>query len=122
MKILYVIFGIISLFLGLLGVFLPLLPTTPFLLLSAALFARSSSKLYTWLINHRIFGKYILSYRDEKSIPLRIKFVSLTMLWGTIMFSIFSIAVGRWWLQLLLFSIAFGVTLHILSLKTKNDY
>jgi uncharacterized membrane protein YbaN (DUF454 family) len=120
-KLLYAILGLISLFLGILGIFLPFLPTTPFLLLSAALFAKSSTRLYNWVINHKIFGKYIQSYRDEKSIPLRIKFVALAMMWGTMLFTIFTIAVDKWWLQFLLLSIALGVTLHILSLKTKKE-
>ncbi|MDR2840025.1 MAG: YbaN family protein, partial [Paludibacter sp.] len=58
MKLLFIILGLISLALGIIGIFLPLLPTTPFLLLSAALFARGSQRLYNWLINHRVLGSY----------------------------------------------------------------
>jgi len=119
-KILLATLGLISLALGILGIFLPLLPTMPFLLLSAALFAKSSKKLHHWLMNHRIFGKLIKSYSEDKSIPLRVKITTLLMLWLSILFSIFFILNEIWWLQLLLISIAIGVTIHILSLKTKD--
>lgn len=120
MKIFLSILGVISLALGIIGIFLPLLPTTPFLLLSAVLFAKSSTRLYNWLLNHKIFGKYIRDYRVEKSMPLKIKMTTLVMLWGTILFSIFAVVNEKWWLQLLLATIATGVTIHILSLKTKK--
>jgi len=119
-KILYVILGSISIALGIIGIFLPLLPTTPFLLLSAFLFARSSPRLYEWLMNHKVFGKYIRNYREDKSIPLNVKLVAILMLWASILFSMFRVVNDKWWLQLLLFIIATGVTIHILSLKTRN--
>jgi len=120
MKILLAAFGLISLVLGIIGIFVPLLPTTPFLLLSAALFSKSSTRLYAWLLNHRVFGKYIKSYREDKSIPLKVKVSALVLLWVSISFSIFFVVNEKWWLQLLLFSIATGATIHILSLKTKK--
>jgi hypothetical protein len=121
-KILFATLGLISLVLGIIGIFLPLLPTTPFLLLSAALFARSSTRLYMWLMHHKTFGKYIRSYREDKSIPLRVKIVALVMLWSTMLFAIFGVMQGRTALQILLASIALGVSIHILSLKTKKRY
>lgn len=120
MKILYAILGLVSIALGIIGIFLPLLPTTPFLLLSAFLFARSSPRLYEWLMNHKVFGKYIRSYREDKSIPLNVKIGAILLLWLSILFSIFWVVNDKWWLQLLLFGIATGVTIHILSLKTKK--
>jgi uncharacterized membrane protein YbaN (DUF454 family) len=120
MKILLAVLGIISLTLGIIGIFLPLLPTTPFLLLSAFLFAKSSTRLYNWLMNHKILGKFIRDYRDEKFIPLRIKIISLLMLWGTILFSIIWVVNEKWWLQLMLAGIAIAVSIHILLLKTKK--
>ena len=73
MKTLYIVIGTISLALGILGIFLPLLPTTPFLLLTAALYFKGSFRLYNWLLNHRYFGPYIRNYRENKAIPLRAK-------------------------------------------------
>jgi uncharacterized membrane protein YbaN (DUF454 family) len=78
MEYLLIVLGIISLAVGILGIFLPLLPTTPFLLLSAFLFARSSEKLHSWLLNHKILGKYICDFLQDRTIPLRIKIISIS--------------------------------------------
>ncbi|MDR1543181.1 MAG: YbaN family protein [Prevotellaceae bacterium] len=114
-----IFFGIISLGLGIFGIFLPILPTTPFLLLSAVLFAKSSDKLYIWLLNHKILGEYIRSFLEDKSIPLRVKILSVTLLWATMLCTIF-FAVKVIWLKILLIAIAIGVTVHILSYKTRK--
>ncbi|MDR1557846.1 MAG: YbaN family protein [Tannerellaceae bacterium] len=118
MRYLLIFIGIISLALGILGIFLPILPTTPFLLLSAALFARSSERLYRQLLDHRVLGSYIRGFLEEKAIPLRIKILSIAVMWLTMVCCIFFAAKGRFWLQAVLFAIAAGVTLHILSYKT----
>lgn len=117
MKVLYIILGSISLVLGVVGIFLPLLPTTPFLLLTAALYFRSSPRLYEWLLNHKYMGPYIRNFRENKAIPLRAKIVSVSLLWLTIGYCILFV-VPLWWVKLLLFGIAAGVTWHILSFKT----
>ena len=109
--------GVVALGLGVIGVFIPLLPTTPFLLLAAACFFRSSGRLYTWLIHHKWFGAYIRYYREYKAITLRAKVVTLLLLWSVISYTAFGI-VTAWWVRALLGIIAVGVTLHILHLKT----
>jgi len=119
-KLAFIILGFISLALGIIGIFLPLLPTAPFLLLSAWFFAKSSVRLYNWLLNHKMLGKYIRSFREDKAIPLKMKIISLAMLWGTMLGSIFFVVNDKWWLQLMLAVIAMGVTIHILSFKTKK--
>ena len=73
MKTICIILGTISLGLGILGIFLPLLPTTPFLLLTAALYFKGSPRLYQWLLNHKYFGTYIRNFRENKAIPLLVK-------------------------------------------------
>lgn len=89
--------GIISLGLGILGAFLPLLPTTPFLLLSAACFVRSSDKLYNWLITHRLFGNYIQSFREGRTLPLATRLVIIAFVWVSIGFTIvFALSDWRW--------------------------
>ncbi len=120
-KTLFIIFGSISFGLGVIGIFLPILPTTPFLLLSAALFGKSSDRLYNWLMNHKVFGNYIRDFRENKAIPLKGKIASISMLWLLILYSIFFIVNERWYLQALLAAIAIGVTIHILSFKTKKE-
>ncbi|MDZ7721464.1 MAG: YbaN family protein [candidate division KSB1 bacterium] len=119
-NILLVSAGLISFVLGAVGVVLPLLPTTPFLLLSAACFIRSSDRLYSWLIGHRYFGEYIRRYREHRAVTRRNKIVSISLLWIVISISAFT-AVQSWWLRGLLFVIATGVTVHILSLNTWKD-
>lgn len=117
-KYLLIISGIISLSLGIMGMFLPVLPTTPFLLLSAACFLRSSKKLYDWLLNHKRLGTYIKDFVEHKAISRRLKVVSITTLWLTISISIF--VVNILWVRIILMLIAIAVTLHILHFKTKK--
>lgn len=120
MKKLYTILGLLSLSLGILGVFVPLLPTTPFVLLAGILFARGSKRLDNWLRQHRIFGQIIRDYQEEKSIPRHAKIYSISLLWLSILYATFKVADGKIWLQIVLLSIATGVTIHILSYKTKK--
>jgi len=109
--------GIIALGLGITGVFIPLLPTTPFLLLAATCFFHSSDRLYTWLIDHKLFGAYIRHYREYKAITLRAKVVTLLLLWSVIGYTAFG-TMTSWWVRALLGAIAIGVSIHILHLKT----
>lgn len=117
MKIFLSIIGLISLGLGLVGIFLPVLPTTPFLLLSAALFLRSNKSLYDWLLNHPRLGPYVSNFMVHKSIPLKIKILSVSMVWITLLYC--AIFVAEFWLFRLLFILlATAITIHILSYKT----
>ena len=109
--------GILSTGFGLLGVFIPVLPTTPFLLLAASCFMRSSERFYNWLIYHRAFGTYIRNYRDHRAMTLRGKLFVLTLLWVTIGTTVIVI-LDTLWVRLLLLAIACGVTAHIVLLKT----
>jgi uncharacterized membrane protein YbaN (DUF454 family) len=116
---LYLSVGTLAVVLGIIGIFLPVLPTTPFLLLAAFCYARSSDRFYQWLITNRWFGKYIKDYREGKGIPRREKVLTLTMLWLTIGFAaIFT--VSAWWGKLILIAVACGVTLHVVRLKTSR--
>jgi uncharacterized membrane protein YbaN (DUF454 family) len=103
--------------LGIIGIFLPVLPTTPFLLLAAACYARSSQKFYNWLLNNRYFGNYIKNYRERKSVPLKVKMLTIALLWVTIGFSVI-FAVETIFIRVLLILIATGVSIHVLSLRT----
>ena len=117
MKIFLTILGLISLGLGIMGAFLPVLPTTPFLLLSAALFLRSNRGLYDWLLNHPRLGTYIRNFMEHKAIPLRVKVVSVTMVWVTLLYCAIFVA-EHWALRALFLIIATAVSIHILSYKT----
>ena len=117
MKYLLIILGSISLALGVIGIFLPLLPTTPFLLLSAALYVRSSDKLYQWLIHQKYLGTYIRNFREHKAIPLRAKIISVSMAWITLTYCAISIS-EQIWIKAMFILLAIGISVHILSYKT----
>mgnify|MGYP005838346639 CR=1 FL=1 len=105
---------------GIVGIALPLLPATPFLLLAAACYARGSERFYRWLMNNRVFGSYIRSYREGKGIRLRVKVMVLCLLWGTIAYSAFFV-VHNLPLRIVLLLVALGVSTHILRIKTLRE-
>jgi uncharacterized protein len=119
-KFLLIVLGSITLSLGIIGVFLPILPTTPFLLLSAACFLRSSEKLYNWLVNHKILGLYIRSYIIYKAISLKAKLISIVALW-LVMVSTVVFFVSFLWLRILLLCIGLGVTVYISHFPTLSE-
>jgi len=112
--------GTISLGLAVLGIFLPLLPTTPFLLLAAACYARSSRRFSNWLSSNRFFGKFIKNYQEGKGVPLKLKAFSILLLWITIGCSV-AFAVQILAVRIILGFIATGVTIHILSIRTQRQ-
>lgn len=117
MKIALTILGLIALGLGIAGAFVPVLPTTPFLLLAATLFLKSNRKLYDWLMHHPRLGVYISNFLVHKAIPMRVKIVSITTLWITLLYCAIFVA-KLLILRILFIVIAIGVTIHILSYKT----
>ena len=116
-RILLITAGVFFFGLGIVGIFVPILPTTPFFLLAAALFAQSSRRFYNWLINNRFFGKYIRNYREGRGIPVKIKIFVITLLWITIGLSAV-FALDILFVRIILLLVAVGVTLHIVSIKT----
>jgi uncharacterized membrane protein YbaN (DUF454 family) len=117
MKIVLIILGFVSLTLGIIGIFLPLLPTTPLLLLAAWCFVRSSERLYRWLVSNRYFGEYIRNFRENRAIPLHAKVVAVSMVWLTIGYCVVVI-LDKWLLRIMLLAVAVAVTWHILSYAT----
>jgi len=119
-KAILITLGSISLLLGVIGLFLPVLPTTPFLLLTAYLYAKSSKRMYFWLISNKYFGKYIQRYRDGLGIPLKTKIISLSTLWVSMLITIFFF-IPLLFVKILLFIIASVVTYHISSKPTYRE-
>ena len=117
LNIILTILGLLSLGLGILGAFLPVLPTTPLLLLSAALFLRGNRRLYDWLMNHPKLGPYITNFMKHKAIPLRIKVVAVTTLWLTLLYCAVFVA-EHWAFRAFYIVLAIAITIHILSYKT----
>lgn len=109
--------GTLCVGLGVLGMFLPLMPTTVFLLLAAYCYSRSSERFHTWLLNNRLCGQYIANYRAGHGITLRQKLRTTMVLWASIGFSIWMLG-GGFWSTLILVAIALGVTVHLYMLKT----
>ncbi|MGB9988353.1 YbaN family protein [Pseudoduganella rhizocola] len=112
MKTVLNLIGIIAVALGILGIFLPLLPTTPFLLLASACFARGSTRLHNWLRTNPVFGKYLRDYEDGRGLPVRGKVVILLLMWGSLGYSMAK--TGKPLLIAMLALIGTGVTVFLL--------
>jgi uncharacterized membrane protein YbaN (DUF454 family) len=111
-KVLFIILGSVCVGLGVLGIFLPLMPTTVFLLLAAYFYSRSSDRFYNWLIGNRVFGTYIRNYREGHGMTLRHKVNAVSVLWVTV-------GISLWFLEslalrILLFLIASSVSIFLL--------
>ncbi|MBN1682816.1 YbaN family protein [Candidatus Bathyarchaeota archaeon] len=113
----FFLFGAVFLILGVIGVIIPILPTTPFLLLSAACFYKSSKRMHSWMFNNRWFGDYIRNYSEGKGISLKAKLFTLSLLWILILYSILMV-VDNLFIQIILLIIAIGVTIHLIKLPT----
>ncbi|MOA35165.1 Inner membrane protein YbaN [compost metagenome] len=110
--------GWLSVVLGVIGIFLPILPTTPFLLLAAACFMRSSQRFYDWLVGHPRLGPWIRDYLDGEGIPLKGKVYTLLLMWTSIGFSCYLIHRPLAWAFML--TSATLVSIYILRLKTRE--
>lgn len=117
LKYTYIALGTLFVVFGFIGIFLPVMPTTIFLIIAAYFYAKSSEKLYDRLVQSKLFGKMIRDYMEHKAMPLKAKITALIMLNGFMAYAI-SFAAGHYILQLLLFHTALFVSLFILSLKT----
>ena len=120
-QILLITLGTFFVGVGIAGIFIPVLPTTLFLLISATLYAKSSKRFYDWLINNKIFGRYIKNYREGKGIPLKVKIITIILLWITIGCSAI-FAIDILWVRILLVVIAVGVTIHIIRIRPKKKF
>lgn len=111
--------GLLCLGLAVLGWILPIVPATPFLLLGAWCFARSSPRLHRWLRENRLFGRYLRDYEDGRGVPRTWKVGTLALIWGSVALSAALVARATW-LRLLLAAIALGMTWRILRLPTRH--
>jgi uncharacterized membrane protein YbaN (DUF454 family) len=116
-RILLIVLGTLCVALGVLGIFVPLLPTTVFLLMAAACYARSSERFYQRLITNRLLGSYIRNHREGRGMTRRDKLVTVVLLWVGIGATMIW-AVTALWLHLLLLGIAAGVTVHVVKLPS----
>ncbi|RSD25589.1 DUF454 domain-containing protein [Mesobacillus subterraneus] len=117
MKALLIIIGTLSISLGIIGIVVPLLPTTPLILLGAACYVKASDKLYQKLIQNKWLGSYIQDFREKNGITRKNKILSLSMMWGSIILTII-ILDAPFWLAAILIIIAVSVSAWILSFDT----
>lgn len=116
-KALLIFVGTVCVGLGVLGMFLPLMPTTVFLLMAAYCYSKSSERFHNWLLTNRLCGKYISNYKSGRGISMRQKISTIAVLWASIGVSIWLMN-GKLWVSLLLAAIAVAVSIHIFWLKT----
>jgi uncharacterized membrane protein YbaN (DUF454 family) len=117
-KILLLIAGCVSLALGTLGIFLPLLPTTPLVLLAGICFSASSPKMYCFIRKSKFFGPYIENYRNKTGVPINVKITSIVSMWLLLAASAFFLE--KTWAYIVFPIIGTAVTIHILLLKTQK--
>lgn len=119
LRVLLLAAGSVFLALGLVGIAVPVLPTTPFLILAAICYGRSSTRCYRWLVTNRVFGRHLDDYLHGRGVSWKVKAGALVFLWGVITTTAV-VVVETLWLRILLFAIAAGVTVHVLMLKGKR--
>jgi uncharacterized protein len=111
--------GTLSTGLGIIGVFVPILPTTPFLLLAAACYMRSSERFYRWLTENRVFGAYVRNYIEGRGMSAKMKVFTILLLWTTIGLTT-AFAVQATAIRIILICVAIGVTVHIVLIKKRR--
>ena len=116
-NLLLITIGLLSLFIGAVGIILPVLPTTPFVLLSAGCFSASSPKLSAFITKNKYFGGYIENYRNKTGVPRKIKIQAILFLWFGLIISMILTKILL--VSLILICIGIGVTIHLICIKTK---
>ena len=116
-RALLIVLGSFFVAVGVLGIFLPLLPTTVFFLIAAACYARGSQRAHHWLMTNRLFGRYLRNYQEERGATLGTKIVTLASLWGGLALAAYLVSPPLWGYAILA-AIGLGVTAHLLRLST----
>lgn len=117
-RLLWNVAGTFFLSIGAVGIVVPLLPTTPFVLLAGACYLRGSTRMYNWLLSNRYFGAYMRNYMEGKGVPLNIRIATVALLWIVIGFSAFFV-VDSMIIRAVLLLVALGVSIHVLMIRGK---
>ena len=117
---LFVVAGTIFIGIGVIGIILPVLPTTPFLLLAAACYMRGSQRLYNALLSNRFTGSYICNYLEGRGMPLKTKIRTIIFLWIAVVGTAV-LAINSESLRIILAVVLIGVTIHIIKMKTLKE-
>lgn len=105
---------------GVIGIFVPLLPTAIFLILASACFVKGSPRANKWLRNHKILGAYVKNYQDNSGLTIKVKIINIVFLWLMILTSAHFFTENLY-IRLILLAIAVGVTVHLVFVKTKKE-
>ncbi|MFH2094441.1 MAG: YbaN family protein [Bacteroidota bacterium] len=116
-KAILVFCGVLFVGLGFIGIVVPGLPTTPFMILAAFCFVKSSDKLYKWVTSNKLFGAKVKRFLDDRTLSLRSKIMCLSAMWFMTILS-FIFLIGKMWIGILVGLVAVAGTLFILSIKT----
>ena len=115
----FLVLGTLTLGIGMIGVLIPVLPTTPFLLMASFFYLRSSKRMYNWMLNHKVFGSYIYCYMKHRGVSQKAKNGTLIFLWSTLILSM-SLIPG-WQIKIILVIVGVAVSTHIMLLKTLGE-
>ncbi|MGR0278484.1 YbaN family protein [Marinomonas dokdonensis] len=118
-RIFYLLLGWFSLITGIIGIFLPLLPTTPLVLLAAWCFSKSSERFHTWLINHKFFGPIVSDWQSNDGIPRKSRNRAIIFMW--LGMAISSLMVGRFWATVGLVCIGICVSIYLLRMPLRSE-
>ncbi|SHM92587.1 YbaN family protein [Gracilibacillus kekensis] len=121
-RTLWLIGGSISLIIGLIGIIVPLLPTTPLVILAAFCFGKSSKALHQWLVTNKYFGKYLADYQSGKGVPIRIKLFAVIIVWTSVLFTL--TVIPLFYVKVFMIGVALFVTIFISTsplLKKKKN-
>jgi uncharacterized membrane protein YbaN (DUF454 family) len=116
----YIIVGTIALVIGAIGLFLPVVPTTPLVLLAAACYYRGSDRLHTWILSSRWFGETIKNYQEGRGITRNTKVRAISMMWVMIFFSAWFF-VDNLHVRIAIICVAIGVTVYLIQLPTRGE-
>lgn len=117
-KFLLIFLGFIFLAVGIVGIFIPILPTTPLIVLASVMFSLSNKKIYDYLANTKYLGAYIRNYRNKTGVPLKTKVLSIIYLWVSLFAS--CLFIDKYYVHGILLGVGLAVSLHIILLKTQD--
>jgi uncharacterized membrane protein YbaN (DUF454 family) len=113
----YIIVGTIALIIGAIGLFLPVIPTTPLVILAAACYYRGSDRLHTWILSSRWFGETIKNYQEGKGLTRNTKVRAISMMWIMILISAWFF-IRNLFVRVAIICVAIGVTFYLVRLPT----
>jgi uncharacterized protein len=115
-RLLFILLGTLCLLVDILGIFLPILPATPFLLLASACYVHGSHTLHRWLMRNRYLGAYITTIQERRGMPLQAKVLTIVVLWASLLFS--ASRVDSLLVDVMLLMVGIGVTTLLVRFKT----